>query len=119
MYMWHILFKFRFGETERMRVGVKVKVTKHLNQGRAVSVAGLCFILLGIFHANPFWLGAFPLRSQLLLLWGLPCMLFPVSPLLPLRFSLCLGLRHFNNDVSCSGPLWVPLDWDSVLPKFV
>ena len=51
-------------------------------------VAVLWFSLLGIFFAILFWLRAFPLRSQLLTLSGLPCMLLPVSPLLLLRFSL-------------------------------
>ena len=51
-------------------------------------LVGLFILLLGIFLAIPFWLGAFPLRSQLLVLCGLSCMLPPVSPLLPLRFSL-------------------------------
>ena len=51
-------------------------------------VAGLCLSLLGIFLAIPFWLGVFPLRNQLLVLLGLPCVLLPVSPLVPLKFSL-------------------------------
>ena len=60
---------------------------------KVVLVEGLWFSLFGIFLAIPFWLGAFPLRSQLLTLLGLPCMLLPVSPLLPLRF--CLGILPF------------------------
>ena len=36
----------------------------------------LFFIFHGIFLAIPFWLGAFPLRCQLLVLLGLPSMLF-------------------------------------------
>ena len=79
-----------------------------------VLVAGLWFSLLGIFFAILFWVGAFPLRSQLLTLLGLPCMLLPFSPLLPLRFFLCLEIFHFNYDVSCSEPLWFPLAWDSL-----
>ena len=63
--------------------------------GRVVLVAGLWFSLLGIFLAILFWLGAFPLRSQLLTILGFPSMLLPVSPLLPLRFSLCLGILPF------------------------
>ena len=43
--------------------------------GKVVLVAGLWFSLLGIFFAILFWLGAFPLRNQLLTLLGLPCML--------------------------------------------
>ena len=82
--------------------------------GKVVLVAGLWFSLFGIFFAILFWLGAFPLRSQLLTLLGLPCMLLSVSPLLPLRISLCLWICHFNYDVSCSGSLWVPLAWDSL-----
>ena len=35
----------------------------------------------------------------------------------PLYVTSCFSLAafkfyHFNFDVSCSGPLWVPLDWD-------
>ncbi|KAF6109647.1 hypothetical protein HJG60_010885 [Phyllostomus discolor] len=52
------------------------------------SYAGLCFLLLRIFLAIPFWLGVFPLRSQVLVLSGLPYILLPVSPFLTLRFSL-------------------------------
>ena len=81
---------------------------------RVVLAAGLWFSVLGIFLTIFFWLGAFPLRSKLLTLLGLPCMLLPVFPLLPLRFFLCLGFCHFNYDASCSGPLWVPLAWDSL-----
>ena len=44
-------------------------------------------------HSLLAWL--FPSRSQLLVLSGLPCMLLPVSPLLPLTFSLCLGILPF------------------------
>ena len=53
-------------------------------------------------------------EKSVLSLLGLHCMLLPVSPLLPLRFSLCLGIFHFNYDVSCSGPLWIPLAWHSL-----
>ena len=63
--------------------------------GKVALVAGLWFSLLGIFFAILFWLGAFPLRSQLLTLLGLPCMLLSVSPLLPFRFFLCLGILPF------------------------
>ena len=63
--------------------------------GKVVLVAGLWFSLLGIFLAISFWLGAFPLRIQLLVLLGLPCMLLPVFPLQPLRFSLYLGVLPF------------------------
>ena len=74
-------------------------------------VGGLCFSSLGVFLAIPFWAGTFPLRSQLLALLGLPCMLLPVSPMLPLRFFV-MEFCHINYDVCWSGPLWVPLDWD-------
>ena len=40
--------------------------------GKVVLVAGLWFSLLGIFLAIPFWLGVFPLRSQLTSLIGAP-----------------------------------------------
>ena len=63
--------------------------------GNVVLVAGLWFSLLGMFFAILLWLGVFPLRSQLLSLLGLPCMLLPVSPLLPLRFSLYIGILPF------------------------
>ncbi|KAF6099700.1 hypothetical protein HJG60_011466 [Phyllostomus discolor] len=73
--------------------------------GRVFLVAGLCFLLFGIFLPGPFWLVMFLLGSQLLALSGLPCMLFPVSSLLPLRFSV-FEFCHFSYDVSWSGPLW-------------
>ena len=63
--------------------------------GKVVLVAGLWFSSLGILFAILFWLGAFPLRSQLLTLSGIPCMLLPFFPLLPLRFFLCLGILPF------------------------
>ena len=28
--------------------------------------------------------------------------------------SFVLEFFHFNYDASCSGPLWIPLDWDSL-----
>ena len=67
--------------------------------GNVVLVAGLWFSLLGIFFAILIWLGGFPLRSSLLTLLCyflfLPGMLLPISPLLPLRSSLCLGILPF------------------------
>ena len=54
----------------------------------------------------------FLLKNQLLALWELFCMLLLVSPLLPLRFSLCLLNWHFNYDVSWSRPILVHLNWD-------
>ena len=74
--------------------------------GTVVLFAGLWFSLLGIFIVILFWLRAFPLRSQLLTLLGLPCMLLPVSLLLPFRSSLCLGILPFK--------LWCVLQWVSL-----
>ena len=71
---------------------------------RVILVAGLCFSLLVIFLAILFWLVMFLLRNHLLGLSGLPCMLLPVSPLLPLRFSV-FEFCHFNYDASWSGSL--------------
>ena len=82
--------------------------------GKVVLVAGLWFSLLGIFFAILFWLGAFPLRNQLLTLSGLPCMLLPVSSLMPFDSLFVLEFCHFSYDVSWSGTLCVPLHWDSL-----
>ena len=73
---------------------------------KVVLVAGLWFSLLGIFFAILFCLGVFPLRSQLLTLLRLPCMFLPVSPLLPLRSSLCLGILPFK--------FWCVFRWASL-----
>ena len=45
---------------------------------------------------------------------GSPLYVTSCLSLAALRSSLCLGFCHFNYDVSCSGPLWVPLAWDSL-----
>ena len=55
----------------------------------------LCFSLLGIFPAIPFWLLVFMLRNQLPALLEFPCMSLPISPLLPLSFSFCLCILLF------------------------
>ena len=78
---------------------------------RVVLVAGLCFSLLGIFLALPFWLVMFLLRSQLLALSELPCMLPLVSPLLPFRFSLSWNFAILIMMWLAVASL-VPLDWD-------
>ena len=57
---------------------------------RVVLVTGLCFSFLGIFLAIPFWFVVFLLRNQLLALSELLFILLSLSPLLCLRFSLCL-----------------------------
>ena len=72
-----------------------------------ILVAGPSFSLFGIFLAIPFWLIVFLLRSQLLAIWGLPCMLLPVFFLaafkvlsLSLNFAIlvmmCLGVGLFG-----------------------
>ena len=58
-----------------------------------------------------FWLVVCLLRGQIPALSGPPCMLIPFYTLLPLRSSL-FEFCHFNHDVSQSGPLWAPLNWD-------
>ena len=74
--------------------------------GRIILITGLRFSLLGIHLAIPFWRVVFLLRNMLLALLELPGLWLPLSPLLPLRVSLCLRILPFW--------LWCVLDWASL-----
>ena len=74
--------------------------------GRAILAAGICFSLLGIFLAIPFWLAVFPLRGQLRTLSGLPCMLLPISPLLHTVVSVA-GLWFSLLGIFLAIPFWL------------
>ena len=74
---------------------------------------------LSICPATTFWLAEFLLKDQLLTLWGFPCMLFVVFPLLLLifffvfnfffnLFMAMLGLRFCARAFSNCGK-WGPL----------
>ena len=78
-------------------------------------VAGLFFLLLGIFLAILFWLVMFLLRSQLLdfqaPFYVMSCSSLPTFKIHSLFVS---EFSSFNYYVSWSVPVCVPLDWDSL-----
>ena len=57
---------------------------------RVILVVGSSLSVLQIYLAIPLWPAEFLLKDQVLITWGVPCVVFAASPLLLLIFFLCV-----------------------------